>query len=80
MAKKTPNAKNVAEENESEFFGTAKVGIKGQIVIPKVARDKFDIRTGDSVLIFGSEGGILAMIKADKISEFLKNLGGKLTE
>ena len=37
------------------IFGTAKVGEKGQIVIPKEARSLFNIRTGDTLLILGDE-------------------------
>lgn len=36
-------------------FGTAKVGDRGQIVIPKEARELFDIRPGDTLLILGEE-------------------------
>jgi AbrB family looped-hinge helix DNA binding protein len=35
------------------FFGNVKVGERGQIVIPKEARDKFDIKPGDSLVVFG---------------------------
>lgn len=42
------------------IFGTAKVGEKGQIVIPKEARQIFGIRPGDTLLILGDEeNGIL---------------------
>ena len=37
------------------IFGTAKVGERGQIVIPKEAREHFGIRPGDTLLILGSE-------------------------
>ena len=37
------------------LFGTAKVGEKGQIVIPKEAREVFRIRPGDTLLILGDE-------------------------
>ena len=36
-------------------FGTAKVGDRGQIVIPKEARELFKIRPGDTLLILGEE-------------------------
>ncbi len=42
------------------IFGTAKVGEKGQIVIPKEARQIFGISPGDTLLILGDEdNGIL---------------------
>ena len=34
---------------------TATVGEKGQIVIPKQARDLFDIKPGDTLLLLGDE-------------------------
>ena len=37
-------------------FGTVKIGDKGQIVIPKEARQFYDIRPGDTVLVLGSGG------------------------
>ena len=42
MSDKTPKGK---------FLSTVKVGEKGQIVIPKPARDMFSIKPGDTVLL-----------------------------
>ena len=36
-------------------FGTARVGERGQIVIPKEARELFGIRPGDTLLVLGDE-------------------------
>ena len=36
-------------------FGTARVGERGQIVIPKEARAFFGIRPGDTLLVLGDE-------------------------
>ncbi len=41
--------------NSQRVFGTAKVGDRGQIVIPKEAREMFNIRPGDTLLILGEE-------------------------
>ena len=42
------------------IFGTAKVGEKGQIVIPKEARELFGIKPGDTLLILGeAETGLI---------------------
>lgn len=41
--------------NARRAFGTAKVGDRGQIVIPKEARELFNIQPGDTLLILGEE-------------------------
>lgn len=45
----------LAKSNARRVFGTAKVGDRGQIVIPKEARELFHIRPGDTLLILGEE-------------------------
>lgn len=40
---------------KGKYAWTATVGEKGQIVIPKQARDIFDIKPGDTLLILGDE-------------------------
>ena len=46
--------------NARRVFGTAKVGDRGQIVIPKEAREMFGIQPGDTLLIVGeSETGLI---------------------
>ena len=48
---------------EGKYTWTATVGEKGQIVIPKQARDLFDIKPGDTLLILGDEEHGLAIPK-----------------
>ncbi|MDO5459568.1 MAG: AbrB/MazE/SpoVT family DNA-binding domain-containing protein, partial [Eubacteriales bacterium] len=40
---------------EHRYAWTATVGEKGQIVIPKQAREVFQIRPGDTLLLLGDE-------------------------
>lgn len=40
---------------QGKYAWTATVGEKGQIVIPKQARDLFGIKPGDTLLILGDE-------------------------
>ena len=47
------------------IFGTVKVGEKGQIVIPKDARELFGIQPGDSLVVLGDEAAGLAIMKSD---------------
>ncbi len=50
----------LAKQNTKRVFGTAKVGDRGQIVIPKEARELFGIKPGDTLLIVGeSETGLI---------------------
>ena len=40
---------------EGKYMWTATVGEKGQIVIPKQARDIFQIKPGDTLLLLGDK-------------------------
>ncbi len=51
-------------------FGMVTVGERGQIVIPKKARDVFDIKPGDSLLMLGDEEQGLALVKNDILLQF----------
>ena len=44
------------------IFGTVKVGERGQIVIPKEARELFDINPGDTLLVLGDEEQGIAVV------------------
>ena len=60
------------------LFGTVKVGTKGQIVIPKEARDLFDIKPGDVLMVGGDEKTGLAIFTNRALNEmFMKVLGGE---
>lgn len=47
------------------LFGICKVGEKGQIVIPKEAREVFNIKPGDSVVMLGDVKQGIALVKSD---------------
>ena len=54
-----------------QFFGVVKVGERGQIVIPKQARDMYQISAGDKLVVLGEDStkGI-AVLKSDGFLEF----------
>ena len=62
---------------KDKFIGIAKVGEKGQIVIPKEARDMFNISPGDSVVILCDKEKGMAILKTDVIEDTIikKTLG-----
>ena len=45
----------LGKNRQQRVFGTAKVGDRGQIVIPKEAREMFGIQPGDTLLILGDK-------------------------
>ncbi len=47
------------------LFGFVKLGEKGQILIPKEARDIFGLKPGDKLLMLGDEAQGIALVKAD---------------
>lgn len=49
-------------DDDKYVFGMAKVGERGQIVIPKHARDVYSIKQGDKILVLGDSRG-MAFIK-----------------
>ena len=55
---------------EDKFIWTATVGAKGQIVIPKQARDVFDIKEGDTLILLGDKERGIAIAKYDDYVKF----------
>jgi len=53
------------------FFGSVTVGDRGQIVIPKKAREVFKIESGDKLLILGDEDRGLAIVHERGILDFM---------
>ena len=60
--------------NTKRVFGTAKVGDRGQIVIPKEARELFGIRPGDTLLILGEEQTGLVISRPEVLSDLASRI------
>ena len=60
--------------NTRRVFGTAKVGDRGQIVIPKEARDLFNIQPGDTLLILGEEDTGLIVSRPEVLSDIANQI------
>jgi AbrB family looped-hinge helix DNA binding protein len=63
------------------IYGTAKVGERGQIVIPAEARKEFKIRAGDILLVVRGVGrqGIV-LVKAETVKELVAKVMAGLAE
>lgn len=57
------------------IFGNVTIGERGQIVIPKKARDIFNFQPGDSLIILGDEQqGGLALVKTNDFLKLAENI------
>ncbi len=61
-------------DGRKHIFGTARVGKRGQIVIPKGAREIFDIKPGDTLMVLGDEEHGLAVVKAEKFRRIAEEM------
>ena len=59
----------LGKSNSPRVFGTAKVGDRGQIVIPKEAREFFGIEPGDTLLILGKHETGLIVTKPETLND-----------
>lgn len=70
---KVGNTKMAPPPEGKFLWGTVKLGNRGQIVIPKEARDKYGLQEGSRLVVLGDEEGI-ALIQAEKFESQLKML------
>ena len=61
----TPKGKNI--------WGSVTVSDRGQIVIPKGARDKFDLRGGTRLIVL-SDGDGIALVRAERFEENIRQI------
>ena len=59
-----------------KVFGICRVGEKGQIVIPKEARDMFGINPGDNLILLGDKKKGMALVKAEIFDDLASNILG----
>lgn len=68
----------LGKQNAQRVFGTAKVGDRGQIVIPKDAREFYGITPGDTLLILGDEENGMIVTKPEVLSELAAKILGQI--
>ena len=66
-------------EQGKYIFGVVKVGERGQIVIPKEAREQYDFKAGDSLMVLGDDKGI-ALLKTEVFQEIVNQAMKGLTK
>ena len=69
---------HILRKAKLHYIGTAKVGEKGQIVIPKDARQIFGVKPGDTLLILGDEETGIIVTKPDVLRDAADDIFGKM--
>lgn len=59
-------------KKERYFMASVKIGPKGQIVIPKEAREMFGVEPGDILVLLADKKRGIAMQTPDTLQPFLK--------
>ncbi len=59
---------------QDKFIWTTKITSKGQIVIPKQARDVFGFKDGDTLILLGDKSKGIAIAKYDDYLKFAEEI------
>lgn len=65
---------------KDKLYGTTKVGARGQVVIPALARKELGLKVGESLLVIGKHGKALGLVRAEDMEEMLIMLMSKITQ
>ncbi len=66
--------------HKGKYAWMVKIGEKGQFVIPKEAREMFDLHPGDEILILGDNERGIAILPKTKQQDFVRNIFSKIEE
>lgn len=63
---------------KDRFIVSVKVGEKGQIIVPKEAREMFNISPGDTLMVLGDKERGIVLMKSDEVYDLMsKGVIGK---
>ena len=66
--------------HEGKYAWMVKIGEKGQFVIPKEAREMFDLQPGDEILVLGDTEKGIAILPKSKQQDFIKQIFSGIDE
>lgn len=65
---------------KGKYAWIVKIGEKGQFVIPKEARDLFDLQPGNEILVLGDENRGLAILPKEMQKEYIARIFSEIEE
>ena len=68
------------DRKERYYMSSVRLGPKGQIVIPKEARDMFGLQPGDTLVLLADKQKGLALQTAEQLNPMLKKVFAALPE
>ena len=66
--------------SNGRYAWMVKIGEKGQFVIPKEARDMFDLQPGSTILVLGDEKRGIAILPREMQSEFISRIFSEMDQ
>ena len=61
-------------KDKEHFIASVRLGPKGQIVIPKEAREMFDLQSGDTLVLLADAKRGIALQTPDSLAPFLRQV------
>ena len=65
---------------DGKYAWMVKIGEKGQFVIPKEARELFDLQPGNEILVLGDEKRGLAILPKEMKAEYIARIFSDLED
>lgn len=65
---------------EGKYAWMVKIGEKGQFVIPKEARELFNLQPGDEILVLGDRERGIAILPKSKQQDYIKQIFSDIEE
>lgn len=66
--------------NNDKFAWMVKIGEKGQFVIPKEAREMFNLKPGDEILVLGDKKRGVAILPKELQKEYIAKIFAEIEE
>ena len=65
---------------DGKYAWMVKIGEKGQFVIPKQARELFDLQPGDEILVLGDKEKGIAVLPKENQKEYIKHIFSEMED